>query len=74
MSEVPLYYEILGRKKGRGPLPRHEWPTTNICTTPICERRVGVVIPCALSLKESCPPRQNSRVERLKSKVEPLLT
>ena len=28
---------------------------------------------CA-ALKERCPPRQKSRVERLKAKVEPLLT
>ena len=27
----------------------------------------------SLALKKRCPPRQNSRVERLKAKVEPLL-
>ena len=26
------------------------------------------------ALKERCPPRQNSRVERVKAKVEPQLT
>ena len=33
-------------------------------------------VPLALcaALKERCPPRQKSRVERLKAKVEPLLT
>jgi len=33
----------------------------------------GLCIPFA-ALKERCPPRQKSRVERLKAKVEPLLT
>ena len=31
------------------------------------------VVPFA-ALNERCPPRQTSRVERLKAKVEPLLT
>jgi len=33
---------------------------------------LGFKVPAAL--KERCPPRQKSRVERLKAKVEPLLT
>ena len=48
---------------------------------PLRERRADLVylspdadevLPAAL--KERCPPRQTSRVERLKEKVEPLLT
>ena len=83
MSEVPLYPE---RYASASPLRsttasctclRRVVQLIDFCITQLSEEPLYPSVHCATrcaALKERCPPRQKSRVERLKAKVEPLLT